>query len=249
MASAFKRTWASFYGSLNFFRLHVIFFTFTPLISAAIFYAANGLYPVSFIDALFICISAMTVTGLATVDLSQLTGFQQAILFVLMCIGNPVIVSWLMVYIRRRFFRKRLSHIIAEELKRERQGGIIAAMRERTLSISRSLSRGAAEDPMHPSPTDTHGKHSRPGFLGRLFPAASPDRSPTSTVSGAATPSSDRAKRKSGLAQRLRPDMIRRTEAEPQRVDPMGGVGGLMVDEIGGKGKGHEFGGQQYTEK
>ncbi|CAE6533332.1 unnamed protein product [Rhizoctonia solani] len=257
MADTLKKAWTNFCGSLNFFRLHVLFFTFTPLISAAIFYAANGLYPVSFIDALFNCISAMTVTGLATVDLSQLTGFQQAILFVLMCIGNPVIISWFIVYTRRRFFQKKLSHIIAEELKRERQGGIIAAMRERTLSISRSLSRdqrGQAGDSMQPSPTDIHGKqYSRPGILKRLMnrilPTTSPDKSPTSTVSGAATPSSDRARRKSGLAQRLRPDMIRRTEAEPQRVNPMGGVGGVMVDDFGGKGKGRESGGQHYTEK
>lgn len=199
----------------------------------------------------------MTVTGLATIDLSQLTGFQQSILFVLMCIGNPVIISWVIVYTRRRFFQKKLSHIIAEELKRERQGGIIAAMRARTLSISRSLSRdqrGPAEDSTHLSPTDFHGKqHSRPGILKRLvnriFPTASPDKSPTSTVSGAATPSSDRARRKNGLAQRLRPDMIRRTEAEPQRVNPMGGVGGVMVDDIEAKGKGREFGGQHYAEK
>ena len=33
---------------------------------------------------------AMTVCGLATVDLSGLTGFQQALLFIQMCIGYPV---------------------------------------------------------------------------------------------------------------------------------------------------------------
>ncbi|KAG9084307.1 low affinity potassium transporter, partial [Ceratobasidium sp. 370] len=102
MANILVRAWTNFYDSLNFFRLHVLFFTFTPLIFAAIFYAANGLYPISFIDALFNCVSAMTVTGLATIDLSLLTGFQQALLFVLMCIGNPVIVSWFIVYVRRR---------------------------------------------------------------------------------------------------------------------------------------------------
>ncbi|KAF8740254.1 TrkH protein, partial [Rhizoctonia solani] len=254
MAGGFRTTWKNFYKSLNFFRLHVLFFIFTPLISASILYAANGLYPISFIDALFNCVSAMTVTGLATIDLSQLTGFQQSILFVLMCIGNPVIISWFIVYTRRRFFRNKLSHIIAEELKRERQGGIIAAMRERTMSISRSLSRDHQAQVGGASPTDIHGKHySRPGLLGRFanwaFPAASPGKSPSSTMSGAATPSSDRTKRKTGLAQRLRTDMIRRTEAEPQRVDPMGGIGGLMVDDIGGKGKARELSGQQFPEK
>ncbi|KAG9111667.1 low affinity potassium transporter, partial [Ceratobasidium sp. 392] len=237
MANALVRAWTSFYDSLNFFRIHVLVFTFTPLICAIIFYAANGMYPVPFIDALFNCVSAMTVTGLATVDLSQLTGFQQAILFVQMCIGNPVAVSWLIVYIRRRFFRKQLSHIISEELKRERQGGIMAAMRERTMSITRSLSRDNNNN--NNSPQDEKAQP-RPGLFRRLatrlHPTASPGKSPTSTVSGAATPSSsDGTKRKSGgLAQRLRTDMIRRTEAEPQRVDPMG----LVV--VGGKGKERE---------
>ncbi|KAG8730443.1 low affinity potassium transporter, partial [Ceratobasidium sp. 414] len=238
MASVFARTWTSFYNSLNFFRFHVLVFTFTPLITAAIFYAANGLYPISFIDALFNCVSAMTLTGLATVDLSQLTGFQQALLFILMCIGNPVAASWLIVYVRRQFFRKRLSHIIAEELKRERQGGILAAMRERTMSITRSLSRDHNNNPLN---GETHPEklESRPvlfrRLVARLRPTASPGKSPSSTISGAATPSSsDGAKRKSGLAPRLRTDMIRRIETEPQRVDPMG----LVV--VGGKGKERE---------
>lgn len=32
----------------------------------------------------------MAVCGLASVDLSSLTGWQQAILFIQMCLGNPV---------------------------------------------------------------------------------------------------------------------------------------------------------------
>ena len=96
--------------------------TFTPLIFSGIFYAVNGEFHISYIDCLFNCVSAMTVCGLATVDLSTLTGFQQALLFIQMCLGSPVsrtfiilerscvyviltvtqvVVSWTMVYIRR----------------------------------------------------------------------------------------------------------------------------------------------------
>ena len=60
----------------------------SPLIASAVFYAANGSTHVPFIDALFICFSATTVCGLVTVDLSSLTGFQQAILFVLTSLGH-----------------------------------------------------------------------------------------------------------------------------------------------------------------
>jgi hypothetical protein len=99
-------------AELNFFRIHLLFFLFTPLISAGIFYAANGQFQireclghdsslatcdsqrfiVAFIDALFLCYSALTVTGLSTVNLSTLTVFQQAILYVLMGVGNVVCI-------------------------------------------------------------------------------------------------------------------------------------------------------------
>lgn len=70
-----------------------IYSTLTPLIFAAIFYASNGEFYISFIDSLFNCVSAMTVTGLTTVDLSSLTGWQQTILFLLQCVGNIVRIS------------------------------------------------------------------------------------------------------------------------------------------------------------
>ena len=44
----------------------------------------------TFVDALFICISAATGTGLVTVDLSSLTAWQQVILVILEFVGNPV---------------------------------------------------------------------------------------------------------------------------------------------------------------
>ncbi|GAW00592.1 hypothetical protein LENED_002124 [Lentinula edodes] len=97
---------------LNFYRIHILFFTFTPLIFSAIFYASNGRYKISYIDALFNCVSAMTVCGLATLDLSSLTPWQQVILFIQMCLGSPVVVSWVMVYIRKYYFEKKFEHLI-----------------------------------------------------------------------------------------------------------------------------------------
>ncbi|KAH9889441.1 TrkH-domain-containing protein [Cubamyces lactineus] len=103
---------------LNFYRVHLLFFTFTPLIFSGIFYAGNGEYHIDYIDCLFNCVSAMTVCGLATVDLSSLTPFQQAVLFVQMCLGSPVVVSWTMVYIRRSFFARKFQRIVEAELAR-----------------------------------------------------------------------------------------------------------------------------------
>ncbi|KAJ3511772.1 hypothetical protein NLJ89_g3904 [Agrocybe chaxingu] len=107
-----KSLWQKIAHHLNFYRVHLLFFTFTPLIFSVIFYLSNGRYHISYIDSLFNCVSAMTVCGLATINLSSLTGFQQALLFTQMSLGNPVIVSWVMVLIRKYFFAKRFEHII-----------------------------------------------------------------------------------------------------------------------------------------
>ena len=78
---------------LNFFRIHVTTFVLVPLILSGVFYASNGQDKISYIDSLFLCYSAMTVTGLVTVNMSTLTGWQQAMLFVLMLVGDLV---WLL---------------------------------------------------------------------------------------------------------------------------------------------------------
>ncbi|KIO22662.1 hypothetical protein M407DRAFT_79030 [Tulasnella calospora MUT 4182] len=82
--------------NLNFYRIHLTFFTFVPLIFALIFWGSSNKEtdPISFVDSLFIVVSSITVTGLATIDLSPLTPWQQVILFILMIIGHPVQGPW-----------------------------------------------------------------------------------------------------------------------------------------------------------
>lgn len=60
----------------------MLFFTIVPLITSAIFYASNGKNHIAYIDSLFMVVSAMTVTGLNTVLLADLTLWQQVIIFV-----------------------------------------------------------------------------------------------------------------------------------------------------------------------
>lgn len=104
--------WRLIKKNLNFYRVHLLFFSFTPLILSAVLYASNGQTKISYIDALFNSVSAMTVCGLATVDLSSMTGWQQVILFIQMSLGSPVAVSWFMVYLRRHYFAKKFEHLV-----------------------------------------------------------------------------------------------------------------------------------------
>jgi len=112
-----------FENSLNFYRIHLVTFTLVPFIFSGIMYACNTEYHIQYIDCLFCCVSAMTVTGLATIDLSQLSGWQQTILFIQMCMGSIVSVSLITILVRQHFFRQEFKHIIdaRRELKRREQ--------------------------------------------------------------------------------------------------------------------------------
>lgn len=58
-----SRSWIYIEQNLNFYRVHLIVFTLTPLIFSAIMYASNGRYHIDYTDCLFNCVSAMTVVG------------------------------------------------------------------------------------------------------------------------------------------------------------------------------------------
>ncbi|THU76561.1 TrkH-domain-containing protein [Dendrothele bispora CBS 962.96] len=101
VASVFRKIEHYVLFESTFFRLHLTAFTFIPLIASAIFWGSNGQFKISYLDSLFLCYSAMTVTGLSTINLSTLTAWQQVILYLLMMIGDITIVSWVMVLVRK----------------------------------------------------------------------------------------------------------------------------------------------------
>ncbi|KAJ7863239.1 potassium transporter [Mycena leptocephala] len=105
----------------TFYRLHLTAFTIIPLIAAGIFYGCNGRFHVSFLDSLFIwyvisglfmiCLSANANVGLTTVNLSTTTPWQQVILYILMVIGDFTVVSWIMVLVRKWYFRNVCQYV------------------------------------------------------------------------------------------------------------------------------------------
>ncbi|EED83408.1 predicted protein, partial [Postia placenta Mad-698-R] len=179
---------------LNFYRVHILVFTFTPLIFSGIQYGANGKYPVAYIDCLFNCVSAMSVCGLASIDLSRMTAFQQALLFIQMCLGNPVLVSWVMVYIRRSFFAKKFQHIMEANIAREMSEKTQSSVKVRMLPWWRRAIR-------------------------RFLPR-SRDVSRTSSENGERSSYEHRG---SSFA-RVRPEMIRRMDDAPRLVNPSGWI-------------------------
>ncbi|KAI0282873.1 cation transport protein-domain-containing protein [Russula aff. rugulosa BPL654] len=181
--------------NLNFYRLHILYFTFTPLIFSGIFYASNGRFHIAYIDALFNSVSAMAVCGLASVDLSSLTGWQQAILFIQMCIGNPVLISWVVVYVRRYMFTIHCEAIVR------------AATRKAT--------------PI--SEADGVGPRTLSTLIASLFGTGSTQLANLGSGHGS-SPTSGSNMDGQGTLRRLRPDMIRRIDDAPKLVDPSGSI-------------------------
>ncbi|KAL5504739.1 hypothetical protein ACEPAH_7402 [Sanghuangporus vaninii] len=201
--------WSTVKNHLNFFRVHLLFFTFSPLIFSAIFYAANGRNHISYIDSLFNSVSATTVCGLATVDLSGLTGFQQALLFIQSSLGNPVVVSWVMCYIRRRYFAKRFKTLIEAQLAK------------RKANVERGIGGGSAR--RRSVGAGLSQMFSMHEHLSPVLERSSEERSVDSAEE------KEEKKKRFGIFTRktlkkLRPEMIRRMDDAPKPVGPNGWV-------------------------
>ena len=106
---------------LNFFRVHILYFIFTIILSSIIVYGSGvdgnsnneeARFRLRYIDAIFLCTSAMTNSGLNTVNLSSITAFQQSVLFVLILLGNVTIISTATVVIRRHFMRRYMKEFL-----------------------------------------------------------------------------------------------------------------------------------------
>ncbi len=68
----------------------------------------------SYIDSLFFAAGAATQAGLNTVDLNRLTTYQQAAIYVIAGIANPITINSFVVVLRLYWFEKRFQNIARE---------------------------------------------------------------------------------------------------------------------------------------
>ncbi|GME23272.1 Cation transporter [Neofusicoccum parvum] len=163
---------------LNFITLHYAYFFITCLLSAVIFWGASTpAKSVSFTDSLFLCVSAMTLAGLNTVNLSELNTFQQVMLFLLIIAGSAIFVSAFVVHVRRKAFEAKICKV-AEDQKEKRGRRRFSLSRPRSRrSLSRGRPRSGANNHRDPDATvvEGTGKHAANGAtgLGNMYPVPS----------------------------------------------------------------------------
>ncbi|KAM0814427.1 putative Cation transport protein-domain-containing protein [Seiridium cardinale] len=106
---------------VNFITLHYAYFIVSAIIGALIFWGSSSPeYAVGWWDSLFMVMSALTASGLNTVNLSQLTTFQQVQLCVYMIMGSQIIISYFTITFRKRIFEKRFEDIVERERARRK---------------------------------------------------------------------------------------------------------------------------------
>ena len=116
----------------NFITLHYAYFIVTCMIASVIFWGASTpTKSVRYIDALFLCVSAMTLSGLGSINLSVINTFQQIMLFLLIMIGSAIFVSAFVVHLRKRAFEKKFRIIVGK-------GRLKDGTRRRTTSLHRT---------------------------------------------------------------------------------------------------------------
>jgi hypothetical protein len=133
---------------LNFITLHYMYFVTVCLVASVIFYcSSNPRWSISYTDSLFLVISAMTEAGLNTVNLSQMTTWQQILLWLLIILGSQIWVSIWTVLARKHAFEKHFKDIArratlrsARSFDRRRSANDIPLARKlRTFSRSKTL--------------------------------------------------------------------------------------------------------------
>ncbi|KAJ4418037.1 hypothetical protein N0V82_005791 [Gnomoniopsis sp. IMI 355080] len=129
-----------FLPPLNFITLHYAYFIVVILLTSVIFWgSSNPTYSISYTDSLFLSVSAMTEAGLNTVNLSQMTTWQQVLLFLLILFGGAIWVSIWTVAFRLHVFESRFEDIVkAEKARRTGSSLSLALPFFRTMTTNRA---------------------------------------------------------------------------------------------------------------
>ncbi|KAL8779440.1 MAG: hypothetical protein Q9194_001448 [Teloschistes cf. exilis] len=137
-----SRAWTSISYQLppaTFITIHYAYFIGVSLLASIIFWGSSTpARSISYTDSLFLVVSAMTLAGLNSVNLSQMNTFQQVILFFLLLLGSTITVSIAVVYVRMKAFERRFTTIVEEEKRKQKER---KSLRQRMTMRSNSASR------------------------------------------------------------------------------------------------------------
>lgn len=111
---------------IHYIHLHYIYILCLILIFSGLYYCEPGTNW-NYIDALFMATTGSTDTGLNTIPMSDMSTYHMVLLYLSAFLGNHVLVSFVVVMVRRYYFSKRFeqelryNQLRKEEYKRQKQ--------------------------------------------------------------------------------------------------------------------------------
>ncbi|KAL8631258.1 hypothetical protein Q9189_003022 [Teloschistes chrysophthalmus] len=139
-----SRAWTAISYQLppaTFITIHYAYFIGVSLLASIIFWGSSTpARSISYTDSLFLVVSAMTLAGLNTVNLSQANTFQRVILFLLTLLGSTITVSIAVVYVRMKAFERRFTTIVEEEKRKQKER---KSLRQRITMRTNSASKSS----------------------------------------------------------------------------------------------------------
>ncbi|SPJ70951.1 related to TRK1 - Potassium transporter I [Fusarium torulosum] len=142
---------------INFITLHYAYFIFGSLLFSVIFWGSSEpSHSIPYIDCLFLVVSSFCDVGLNTVNLSEITTWQQVLLYILFIIGSALWVSFWTVMARKHAFEKRFEDVVAAERE--------AKKRRAALRRAKPLGRFLSFDKHKTSPAGTGNSTTLPGL-------------------------------------------------------------------------------------
>lgn len=100
-----------YHHKVHFLQLHYLYILILSLLTSTFFYYQSGTHW-NYIDALFMATSSATSTGLITIDMSKLTTWQLLVAYSASFMGSHVMISIIVLYVRRHYFSKRFEDIL-----------------------------------------------------------------------------------------------------------------------------------------
>ncbi|GAB5592140.1 low affinity potassium transporter [Umbelopsis nana] len=127
--------------------------------SACYYFDPHGVQS-NYIDALFMMVSTSTCTGLNTVTITDMSTYQQSLIFISSIFGSTVFVNCVIVFVRKNAFENRFKEIV--EYNRKKQHDEILHRNSRFIDLETGLTaignlgRRLSQISMHQSSEDLH---------------------------------------------------------------------------------------------
>lgn len=115
---------------IHFLQIHYLYILLIILVFSGLFYFPSGT-AWAYIDALYMATTSCTNTGVNTIALSTMSTFQIMVLYFSSLAGSHILVSLVVVIVRKYYFNKRFREVVlfnkarkARELHRRRQNSL-----------------------------------------------------------------------------------------------------------------------------